>query len=223
MEIHKPKAAHSVREFLIEIGTITCGILIALGMEQAVERIHWDHEVEAERTALRSEARENLSTAAYRIALDPCIARRLAEIEEGFRRQAKGRPLGFRQAVTKPPSWSASAGSWDIAVSGQALGHMPDKEKLAFSDAFDTYKAFHQLRTEEDAIWRQLSLINHPEILGPGDWVALHQAFGQALGMNERMKTITKYMLEETAMGERPAAFQSLDSDRLRAFCTSIF
>ena len=33
MEIHKPKAAHSVREFLIEIGTIVCGILIALGLE----------------------------------------------------------------------------------------------------------------------------------------------------------------------------------------------
>jgi hypothetical protein len=37
MEIHKPKAAHNVREFLIEIGTIVCGILIALGLEQAVE------------------------------------------------------------------------------------------------------------------------------------------------------------------------------------------
>ena len=35
MEIHRPKAAHSVREFLIEIGTIVCGILIALGLEQA--------------------------------------------------------------------------------------------------------------------------------------------------------------------------------------------
>lgn len=222
MDIHKPKAAHSWREFLIEIGTITCGVLIALGLEQVVEQAHWRHEVEAERTALHGEARDNLSTAAYRVALDPCISRRLAEIEEGFRRQAKGQPLGFHQAVTKPPSWSASTGSWDIAVSGQALGHMPDSEKLAFSDAFDTYKAFHQLRTEEDAIWRRLSLINHPAILGPGDWVELHQAFGQALGMNERMKTITKYMLEQATSGERPGTFESLDSDRLHAFCTSI-
>lgn len=30
MDIHKPKAAHSFREFLIEIGTIVIGILIAL-------------------------------------------------------------------------------------------------------------------------------------------------------------------------------------------------
>ena len=75
MEIHKPKAAHSVREFLVEIGTITCGILIALGLEQAVEQVHWHHEVETERAALQDEARQSVTTAAYRVALDPCIER----------------------------------------------------------------------------------------------------------------------------------------------------
>lgn len=222
MEIHKPKAAHSLREFLIEIGTIVCGVLIAIGLEQAVEQVHWGHEVEAERAALRDEARDNVTTAAYRVAEDPCITRRLAEIEEGFRRQAKGRPTGFRQVVTKPPSWGASTGSWDIAVSGLALGHMPHKEKLAFSDAFDSYRVLNSLRNEEDAIWRGLSLINHPEILASGDWVELHRAYGQALGMNERMKTITKYILEDASMGERPSNFGGVDSVRLRAFCTSI-
>ena len=29
MDIHKPKAAHSIREFLIEIGAIICGIIRA--------------------------------------------------------------------------------------------------------------------------------------------------------------------------------------------------
>ena len=78
---------------------------------------------------------------------------------------------------------------------------MPIKEKLAFSVAFETYKAFARLRFDEDAIWRGLSLINHPEILAPGDWVELHYAYGQALGMNERLKTITKDMLGDTSMG----------------------
>ena len=221
MDIHRPKAAHSLREFLIEIGTIVCGVLIAIGLEQIVEQVHWSHEVEAERAALRNEARDNVTTAAYRVAEDPCITRRLAEIEGGFRRQAKGQSTGFRSAVTKPPSWTESTGSWDIAVSGQALGHMPIKEKLAFSVAFGTYKAFARLRFDEDAIWRGLSLINHPEILAPGDWVELHHAYGQALGMNERLKTITKDLLGDTSMGQRPIKFGKLDSDRLQTFCTS--
>ena len=88
-------------------------------------------------------------------------------------RQAKGLPLGLHAPVTRPPLSIASTGSWDIAISGQALGHMPRDEKLAFSDAFDAYKAFNQLRNEEDATWRRLELINHADMLGAGDWVAL--------------------------------------------------
>ena len=90
MDIHRPKAAHSLREFLIEIGTIVCGVLIAIGLEQIVEQVHWSHEVEAERAALRNEARDNVTTAAYRVAEDHCITLRLAEIEGGFSPPGEG-------------------------------------------------------------------------------------------------------------------------------------
>ena len=222
MDIHKSNPWHGWPEFGKEVATIVLGVLIAIGAEQVVEQAHWGREVAAERAALQDEAQENVSTAAYRVAEAPCIERRLAEIEDGFRHQAKGQATGFREPVTKPPSWTASTGSWDIAVSGQALGHMPQKEKLAFSDAFDTYRAFARLRAEEDAIWLKLSLLNHPDILAPGDWVELHQAMGQALGMNTRMATITQYILEGAAMGQRPKKNDAIDSDRLKAFCVSI-
>jgi hypothetical protein len=223
MEIHKPKAAHSVGEFLIEIGTIVCGILIAIGLEQAVEAFHWRHEVEAERTALRAEALENLSAVAYRSAEEPCIDKRLAELEEAFRRQAKGQPLGLRQPFLRPPIWVASTGTWDIAVSGQALGHMDREEKLSFSDAFDSYKAFAQLRNEEDVVWRRLALVNHSDFLSAGDWVELHQALGQAVGTNDRMKTLATYIKGSAALGQRARPFDAVDLARLKAFCTAVF
>ncbi|MCI3135444.1 hypothetical protein [Phenylobacterium aquaticum] len=223
MDIHKPKAAHSWSEFLIEIGTIVCGILIALAGEQIVESFHWRHEVEAEREALRDEARDNLSAVAYRQAETPCIDRRLAELEEGFRRQAQGAPLAFRQPFTRPPIWVASTGTWDIAVSGQALGHMSHKEKLAFSDAYDAYKAFARLRNDEDMVWRRLALINHREMLGPGDWVELHQAWGEAVGTNDRMKSLLTYIKGSAAMGQSPKPIAGADLADLKAFCTSLF
>jgi hypothetical protein len=43
VDIHKPKAAHNGREFAIEIATIICGIVIALGLEQLVEALHRGH------------------------------------------------------------------------------------------------------------------------------------------------------------------------------------
>ncbi|WP_304179949.1 hypothetical protein [Phenylobacterium aquaticum] len=223
MEIHKPKAAHNWSEFLIEIGTIVCGILIALAGEQAVEAFHWRHEVEAERSALHDEARDNLSAVAYRLAEAPCIDRRLAELEEGFRRQAKGVPLEFRQPFARPPIWVASTGTWDIAVSGQALGHMTHKEKLSFSDAFDSYKAFARLRNEEDVVWRRLALINHREVLGPGDWVELHQAWGEAMGTNDRTKSLMTYIMGKAALGQHPQPIADDDAADLKAFCTSLF
>lgn len=219
MDIHKPKAAHSWREFLIEIGTITCGVLIALGLEQVVEALHWRHEVEAEREALRDEARGNVSAVAYRIAEDPCITSHLAEVEEGLRRQAEGQPFDLPRPISRPPIWISSTGSWEIAISGQALGHMSRKEKLAFSDAFDAYRAFAALRNEEDAVWRRLSLLNHKDILGPGDWVALHQVFGEAVETNRRMKTLTAYIMSRATMGQRPEAFAGDDRANLDAFC----
>ena len=57
MDIHKPKAAHSLREFLIEIGTIVVGVLIALAAEQTVQTMH-------ERRAA-TEAREHYGDSAF--------------------------------------------------------------------------------------------------------------------------------------------------------------
>jgi len=221
MDVHKPKPWRGWRELLKEVGTIVIGVLIALGAEQAVESLHWRHEVASERAALSDEARDNLSAVNYRIEEDACITRRLAEVEDGLRRQAKGLPIGFKAPVSKPPLWVATTGSWDIALSGQALAHMPHAEKLGFSDAFDAYKAFAVLRNEEDAIWRRLGLINHPDILGPNDWAGLHQAFSEAVEMNNRMKTLTKYIMTSAALGRRPITPNGAVLTDLRAFCAA--
>ncbi|MDP9102557.1 MAG: hypothetical protein M3N05_00935 [Pseudomonadota bacterium] len=55
MDIHKPKAAHNWREFLTEIGTIVCGILIALGLEQVVEARHWAEVVHEAKHSIHDE------------------------------------------------------------------------------------------------------------------------------------------------------------------------
>jgi hypothetical protein len=53
LEVHVPKAAHSLHDFAIELLTIVAGI--AIGMEQAVETLHWHEKVKAAREALRHE------------------------------------------------------------------------------------------------------------------------------------------------------------------------
>ena len=57
MEIHAPKAPHSLKEFLRELITITAGILVALSLEGVIEWNHHRH--------LVRESRENIHTEIY--------------------------------------------------------------------------------------------------------------------------------------------------------------
>lgn len=60
MHIHKPKPLHGAREFLGEISVIVIGILIAIGLEQAVELFHHGSQRQEARGELTAELRENV-------------------------------------------------------------------------------------------------------------------------------------------------------------------
>jgi hypothetical protein len=60
MEVHAPEhPIHTWRDFFIHIVTITIGLLIALGLEAAVEALHHRHLREETRKNLRAEIRQN--------------------------------------------------------------------------------------------------------------------------------------------------------------------
>lgn len=89
MEIHKPKAAHSWREFLIEIGTIVCGILIALGLEQVIVRVEWSHRVLAAEEAMRQELLvDDGPEVNERVAMHDCLTGKLDEIRRAVETDA---------------------------------------------------------------------------------------------------------------------------------------
>lgn len=61
LDVHPPEhGIHGARDFLVHLLTITVGLLIALGLEQAAEAMHHRHEREEAETTIRSELRENL-------------------------------------------------------------------------------------------------------------------------------------------------------------------
>jgi hypothetical protein len=60
LDVHPPhEAAHTWKDFLIHIATIVYGLLIAVGLEQAVERIHQHYELRETREALHRERESN--------------------------------------------------------------------------------------------------------------------------------------------------------------------
>jgi len=62
MDVHAPHGPlHTWKDFWIHLGTITIGLLIAIGLEQSVEALHRLHEKHVVQQDLRVEAERNLN------------------------------------------------------------------------------------------------------------------------------------------------------------------
>jgi hypothetical protein len=63
LDVHPPEhTPHTWRDFFIHIATIVIGLLIAIGLEQAVEAIHHHHQANHAREMLTQEAERNRKT-----------------------------------------------------------------------------------------------------------------------------------------------------------------
>src|SRR5579864_654706 len=169
MHFHLPKPLHGWREFAGEVGIIVLGVLIALGAEQVAEALHWRAEMNGERQALYSEASENIGSVRWRQRLQPCIDRRLAEVDAIFHAHAAGKPLILSGNVARPVTSFMSTTAWQIAVSSQAVSHMSLEDKLRFARAFSSYENLDQALLREQDAWLKLGVLDSPTLLSDAD------------------------------------------------------
>lgn len=156
MDIHKPKAAHSWREFLVEIGTIICGILIALGLEQVVEWMHWRHQVAEAREGISVELGGLLGLGQARADTLPCVERRLDELASLVdTAELKGELPAFG-----PPGFPSmagwSSGVWQSAVAGQVSTHLTRAELRAYTAAYNFMAQIASTNRRELDVWTTL-------------------------------------------------------------------
>ena len=222
MHFHLPKPLHGWRAFAGEVGIIVVGVLIALGAEQVVETLHWRREVAAERTSLTHEARDMLGAIQTRQAQQACVDRRLAEVAEIFRRHQRDEPFHVAGPVGRPSWVSATRGTWQIALAGQALSHMSHTEKLGFSNAFGSFDRWDEATTAESEPWFELAMLKYPDILNDGDWTNLHAAYARAVVINERMRRLAPYYLTKIPADLRLSGVDSETPDGFRRLTDEI-
>lgn len=88
MEIHKPKPAHNLREFLSEVTVVVLGIAIALAAEQTLNSLEWRHKTHLADEQMRQEiAGDDGPQVLERVALSPCVNNALdairSSVEQG--------------------------------------------------------------------------------------------------------------------------------------------
>jgi hypothetical protein len=140
MDIHKPKPVHSIKEFLNEIVVIIIGVLIALGLEQAVESWHQHLEVAEAREALRKESAENLGVYAFNLGNRTCtlgnIAVLRALIQSGDIQAVRAATAQENLLRAGLQQYGADTTVWDTINASSMLSHMDSEERLLFAKLY---------------------------------------------------------------------------------------
>lgn len=133
---HKHRPVHGLPEFLNEILIIVVGVLIALGLEQFVDGMHWRHKVgQAERNMRVELARDRTDAAQYAI-LAPCTDAYLDRMRDDLLRHDDAdltRLSGLGEPFVTEP-WTGTA--WEAAVASQIGDHMATDRFLNYAEAF---------------------------------------------------------------------------------------
>lgn len=179
MEIHKPKPVHSWREFLAELGVVVLGIGIALGAEQAVERIHEAGLAREADAMARSELRADLQNILRRSATEACIERRLDEVA-GFL-AASDQP-GYR-----PPSWIGrpmveilNTAGWDAASQSGRAALLRENAQAEFGRLYGQLRDLTQLERDEQKAWAEIRQLEDQPRVDPQMRAAVRSALQQA-------------------------------------------
>lgn len=214
MDIHKPKAAHSVREFLIEIGTIICGIVIALSGEKLLERLQRDAEVREARAALRAEVSHDLGIAAVSLRQDECEIRYVQKY------------LAWTVGGARPPMPTLgvaglSSTVWDVAKGG-AVSHMALKEQLAFAGFYSAAADYQTLVERQRTISASLVSFQKLDRVEPRETRPLElQANDLAVLLQAKLQVGRALLEDGRAVGAGPQASPQMGL-RVDAFCSEV-
>ncbi|MEE3623318.1 hypothetical protein UCD39_04865 [Nitrospirillum sp. BR 11752] len=170
MEIHAPESPiQSLKDFVIHIGVVTVGILIALGLEQAVEAYHRHELVRQAVASFHAELAENRKSVQDVMTE---IAEHNARAEQGLAlleawQQGKGTP----GAELKYPGIRLdllSSASWDAAIATHALGDLPYDEARRYAEAYAGFRLFMEQEKAQLAEWQDLRLFGaDPAVMAP--------------------------------------------------------
>jgi hypothetical protein len=132
LDVHAPHdAAHTWKDFWIHLGTISIGLLIAIGLEQSVEAGHRLHERHRLEQDLQMEAKKNLILMdldnQYYDATRPWLIELRAKVE--MMRVNGGKTNGDYVVAPKTRGfWWSDTPYWDTAKESAEVGLLPRGE-----------------------------------------------------------------------------------------------
>jgi hypothetical protein len=160
LDVHIPHAKHTWKDFIIHIGTITVGLLIAISLEQSVEKLHQLHQRHELEAALHAEGERNkLLSEVNFAAFDDAMTWRLGLHQDIQTMLATGGKANLPYRVQhrrtlmlngRPSMIVGSAGLatavWDSAAEDNRRTLLPDEMATAYSRLYSEEQGFADAR-----------------------------------------------------------------------------
>jgi hypothetical protein len=212
MEIHKPKAVHSWREFLKEYAIIVLGVITALLGEQAVEKLHDRARATEARASIREEIARNLGYMNVREASEACMTRRLDEVDGLIATSAAGKLPQEPLWIGQPVAFIMLDGKYKAAIQSGAVSLFDDGEQAAYTSLYAMFVTYWEQSQAEMRTWADLrTLEKHPPPSPVLDW-QLRSAVQQARNDRFDIELTRQVALQDAAgMGVTPARYKNFD------------
>jgi len=154
MELHAPESPiHSLKDFAVHIAVVTCGILIALGLEGVREAVHNHTLVRETRENVRFEMNANLKDSQDEIPRIALYTGRLKSLIADLPALAQQHPeqINARLDTIENPEYFFTANSWQAALSTGALEHMSTDEVTAYGGVAESIRIYSAMQRDAQA------------------------------------------------------------------------
>ena len=159
LDVHAPEhPIGNLREFFLHLFTITCGLLIALGLENGAEALHHRHERKEAEAMIRQEIQENRAGAQK---AGPVVLQELKGLQTVLT-FVQARSEGDQQAVSSRTRMDFAEGelqdaAWRTASSTGVLSFMEYGEVERYSAAYKEQDLLQQTLERTLSDYLQLS------------------------------------------------------------------
>jgi hypothetical protein len=220
MDIHKPKPWHGLREFLKEYVIIVVGVLTALGAEQAVEWLHWRHQVEETRATLNEEVTYDLKGLIRRQQVAPCFAHRLADLRVYLLARSQSDPGPPPAPVGRPRIVAMRVNAWESAKTTQVLAHMPIEERERYTRVYDGFELLENFSRRDFEGMADLGLVDDAALLDPPAWSQIKAARMREFWNDRAVNSLLPDLIKRAETIVPTPAVDPSDPDwKLQEFC----
>ena len=207
MDIHKPHVAKTWREFLVELGTIVTGILIALGLEQAVEAGRHRGEATEARETIKAEVIADITRVNQRVLGQRCVDVRLDELKSILDSAAADGRVARPKWIGQPSRYAVESSRWDAASHSGRISLLGSDEQASFGFVYVTLGYLYEMENGEQLVWARLRALEGVDRLTADGLLAMRSTLEEARFYNWSIRQITPIILDRAAkIGLRPTS-----------------